>query len=83
VPIGDDCAILEIVLRRLARDGFGRVTIAIGHLGELIRAYAGTGGQWGLNIDYATETKPLNTMVRRLRFWIGCPMTSWYSTETS
>ena len=62
VPIGDDCAILEIVLRRLARDGFGRVTIAIGHLGELIRAYAGTGEQWGLDIDYATETRPLNTM---------------------
>ena len=43
VPIGDESAILEIVLRQLARDGFRRITIAIGHLGELIRAYVGRG----------------------------------------
>ena len=62
VPIGDECAIIEIVLRQLARDDFRRVTIAIGHLGELIRAYVGTGEQWGLEVDYATEDKPLSTM---------------------
>jgi NDP-mannose synthase len=62
VPIGDESAILEIVMRQLARDGFGRVTIAIGHLGELIRAYVGTGRQWGIDVDYATESKPLSTM---------------------
>ena len=62
VPIGDETAILEIVLRQLARDGFERITIAIGHLGELIRAYVGTGEQWGLHVDYATEPKPLYTM---------------------
>ena len=62
VPIGDECAILEIVLRQLARDDFRRITIAIGHLGELIRAYVGTGEQWGLEVDYATEDKPLSTM---------------------
>jgi NDP-sugar pyrophosphorylase family protein len=62
VPIGDQCAILEIVLRQLAREGFRRVTITIGHLGELIRAYVGTGAQWNLEVDYATEEKPLGTM---------------------
>jgi len=62
VPIGDETAILEIVLRQLARDGFRRLTIAIGHLGELIRAFAGDGSQWGLHVDYATEDKPLGTM---------------------
>jgi mannose-1-phosphate guanylyltransferase len=62
VPIGDECAIIEIVLRQLARDGFRRVTIAIGHLGELIRAYVGSGEQWGLEVDYATEDRPLSTM---------------------
>ena len=62
VPIGDETAILEIVLRQLARDGFGRITIAIGHLGELIRAYVGSGEQWGLEVDYATEARPLSTM---------------------
>ena len=62
VPIGDECAILEIVLRQLAHAGFRRATLAIGHLGELIMAYVGSGEQWGLDVDYATETKPLGTM---------------------
>jgi NDP-sugar pyrophosphorylase family protein len=62
VPIGDDCAILEIVLRQLSRAGFERVTLAIGHLGELIKAYVGSGAQWGLECDYALETEPLGTM---------------------
>jgi NDP-mannose synthase len=62
VPIGDESAILEIVLRQLAAQGFTRVTIAIGHLGELIRAYVGAGGQWGLEVDYAVEDAPLGTI---------------------
>lgn len=62
VPIGDQHAILEIVLRQLATSGFTRCTIAIGHLGEIIRAYVGDGSQWGMDIDYATEENPLGTM---------------------
>lgn len=62
VPIGDQHAILEIVLRQLSGAGFSRCTIAIGHLGEIIRAYVGDGSQWGLKVDYATEESPLGTM---------------------
>jgi NDP-sugar pyrophosphorylase family protein len=62
VPIGDQHAILEIVLRQLATFGFTDCTIAIGHLGEIIRAYVGDGSQWGLEIDYSTEESPLGTM---------------------
>lgn len=62
VPIGDESAILEIVLRQLASNGFRRATIAIGHLGELIRAYVGDGGQWGVEVDYAVEAAPLGTI---------------------
>lgn len=62
VPIGDESAILEIVMRQLAANGIRRVTIAIGHLGELIRAYVGSGEQWDLDVDYATESRPLGTM---------------------
>ncbi|MEU1694231.1 sugar phosphate nucleotidyltransferase [Streptomyces hirsutus] len=62
VPIGDQHAILEIVLRQLATSGFTHCTIAIGHLGEIIRAYVGDGSQWGMDIDYATEENPLGTM---------------------
>ncbi|MET7986103.1 MULTISPECIES: sugar phosphate nucleotidyltransferase [unclassified Streptomyces] len=62
VPIGDQHAILEIVLRQLASTGFTSCTIAIGHLGEIIRAYVGDGSQWGLAVDYSTEESPLGTM---------------------
>lgn len=62
VPIGDEYAILEIVLRQLHSAGFTSITIAIGHLGQLIRAYCGDGSQWGLEIRYWDEETPLGTM---------------------
>ena len=62
VPIGDEFAIIEIVLRQLRTAGFTSVTIAIGHLGQLIRAYCGDGSQWGLDITYWPEDEPLGTM---------------------
>jgi NDP-mannose synthase len=62
VPIGDECSILEIVMRQLAHHGYGSATIAIGHLGELIEAYVGDGSQWGMRVDYARERDPLGTI---------------------
>ncbi|MFP3986637.1 nucleotidyltransferase family protein [Streptomyces sp. E11-3] len=62
VPIGDQHAILEIVLRQLAARGFSSCTLAIGHLGHIIRAYVGNGSQWGLRVGYCTEDSPLGTM---------------------
>ncbi|MFI0817774.1 NDP-sugar synthase [Streptomyces sp. NPDC021098] len=62
VPIGEQHAILEIVMRQLAASGFTSCTLAIGHLGHIIRAYVGNGSQWGLRVGYATEDSPLGTM---------------------
>jgi NDP-mannose synthase len=62
VPIGDTYSILEIVLRQLAGQGFTRATLAIGHMGQLIRAYVGTGEQWGIEVDYIEEESPLGTI---------------------
>ncbi|GGO38904.1 MULTISPECIES: nucleotidyltransferase family protein [Streptomyces] len=62
VPIGGQHAILEIVLRQLSAAGFTSVTLAIGHLGHIIRAYVGNGSRWGLRVGYATEDSPLGTM---------------------
>jgi NDP-sugar pyrophosphorylase family protein len=62
VPIGEDSSILEIVLRQLSHRGFGSATIAIGHLGEIIRAFVGDGSRWGLEVDYTVEDDPLGTM---------------------
>jgi NDP-sugar pyrophosphorylase family protein len=62
VPLGEEYAIIEVVLRQLQAAGFEDVTIAIGHLGQLIQAYCGDGSQWGLRIRYWTEDEPLGTM---------------------
>lgn len=62
VPIGDEYAILEILLHQLSRQGFRTVTLAIGHLGHLIRSYVGDGSRWGLRVDYAVEEAPLGTI---------------------
>ena len=42
MPIGDR-PVLDIVVRQLRRHGFDRVTIATGHLAELIEAFFGDG----------------------------------------
>ena len=62
MPIGDSHAILEIVLQQLASCGFTSVTLAINHLGRLIRAFAGDGSRWGLRIEYVEESVPLSTV---------------------
>jgi NDP-sugar pyrophosphorylase family protein len=62
VPIGDRYSILEIVLTQLADQGFTDVTLAIGHLGHLIRSFVGDGARWGLRVEYVEEESPLGTM---------------------
>lgn len=62
VPIGDRYAILEIVLHQLAACGFTGATIAINHMGHLIRAFVGDGSRFGLRVDYAEERVPLSTI---------------------
>jgi NDP-sugar pyrophosphorylase family protein len=61
VPIGTT-PIIEIVLRQLARHGFRRVGIALGHMSEIIRAVAGDGSRFGIELDYSDEEQPLGTM---------------------
>ena len=56
VPLGDDHSVLEVVLRQLARRGFRRATLAIGHLGQIVRAYVGNGQQWGIRAGFRAGT---------------------------
>jgi len=60
MPI-DDLPILEVVLRQLKFYGFQRVTLAVGHLAELLMAFCGDGRKWGLELDYSREDQPLGT----------------------
>jgi len=61
MPVGD-FPILEVVLRQLRGQKLTDVTLAVGHLGNLIRAFFGDGSKWGVKIDYSFEEEPLGTV---------------------
>jgi NDP-mannose synthase len=61
MPIGE-FPILEVIVRQLARAGFSRITMAVNHQAELIKAFFQEGARWGTRIDYSLEDKPLGTM---------------------
>lgn len=61
VPVGD-MPVMEILVRQLAAQGFRRVTVAVGHLAELIQTFFGDGSKWGLKIDYSIEDRALGTI---------------------
>ena len=60
MPIGD-VPILEVVVRQLKYAGFDDITMAVGHLAELLMAYFGNGSKLGVNISYSREEEPLGT----------------------
>ena len=62
VPVGGEMPIIEVIIRQLARSGFSRLTFAVNHKANLIRAFCGDGSQWGVKIDYSLEDKPLRTI---------------------
>lgn len=52
---------LEIILDRLASEGFVNIVISLNYKGEMIKEYFGDGRSKGLNISYVEETRPLGT----------------------
>jgi NDP-sugar pyrophosphorylase family protein len=60
MPI-NDMPILEVVIRQLKKAGFKKITMAVGHLAELIEAFFNNGIKWGLDISYSREDIPLGT----------------------
>jgi NDP-sugar pyrophosphorylase family protein len=61
MPVGDR-PILDVVLHQLRRHGFSHVTIATGHLAELIEAFLRDGTAYDLAVDYHREQEPLGTV---------------------
>ena len=61
MPIGD-YPILEVIIRQLARQGFGHVTLAVNHQANILKAFFEDGNRWGVQIDYSLETKPISTI---------------------
>ncbi|MEN6621732.1 MAG: sugar phosphate nucleotidyltransferase [Smithella sp.] len=60
MPIGD-YPILEIIIRQLKKNGFKKVTLAIGHQSDLFMAFFCKGEKWGIEIDYCIEEEPMGT----------------------
>jgi NDP-sugar pyrophosphorylase family protein len=60
VPVGG-MPILEMVIRHLQQEGFKRVTLAVGYMADLIKAYFQDGSKWGVKINYSYEETPLGT----------------------
>lgn len=61
MPLGD-YPILEVIVRQLVRHRFDRITMAVNHQAEIIKAFFGDGGKWEVKIDYSLETQPLSTI---------------------
>jgi NDP-sugar pyrophosphorylase family protein len=61
MPLGE-YPILEVIVRQLAIDGFDRITMAVNHQANLIKAFFGDGASWNVQIDYSVESQPLSTI---------------------
>lgn len=61
VPVAER-PILELIIGQLARDGFTRIDLSVGHLGGLIKAYLDhIELPEGLDLHYVWEDEPLGT----------------------
>jgi NDP-sugar pyrophosphorylase family protein len=61
VPIGD-MPILEVMIHQLKRSGVDEITLTVGHLANLLRAFFSDGSRYGIKIEYSYEEKPLGTV---------------------
>ncbi|MCI0530349.1 MAG: NTP transferase domain-containing protein [candidate division Zixibacteria bacterium] len=61
MPVGN-YPILEILIRTLKKHRLTDITLAVGHLGNLIETYFGKGEKLGVRISYNHEKKPLGTV---------------------
>jgi NDP-sugar pyrophosphorylase family protein len=60
LPLGD-VPILEVLLKQLARAGFTRIVMTLGHMAPVFEAYFGDGTKLGLKISYVIEEQSLGT----------------------
>ncbi len=60
LPVGDR-PLLEHILEQLRKAGVRQVNLATHYLGEKIQEHFGDGGQFGLELSYVWEDRPLGT----------------------
>jgi len=60
LPLGDR-PLLSYIIAQLSRCAVRDIILALGYHAELIKAYCGDGGRFGVRIGYVEETRPLGT----------------------
>jgi NDP-sugar pyrophosphorylase family protein len=60
MPLGET-PVLEVLLRKLRREGIDGAILAVNHMRHLIEAYFGDGSRFGMPIEYSREEMPLGT----------------------
>ena len=61
MPIGE-FPILEVIVKQLVIHGFDKITMAVNHQADVIKAFFTDGSKWGVKIDYSLELSDLGTM---------------------
>lgn len=61
LPVGNEGPLLETTLRRLAASGFRRILLSVNYKADLIREHFGDGLEFGVDISYIEEDRPLGS----------------------
>src|SRR4030067_2127181 len=61
MPVGEH-PVLEILILQLKKHRLTDITLAVGHLGNLIETFFGNGRRLGVRIKYSNEDRPLGTV---------------------
>jgi NDP-mannose synthase len=68
-PVGEHHAVIDLTLAQLEAQGFTEVTIVVGSLGGLVRAFCDDGSQWGVRLRYWDDTAalgPIGSLIAHL-----------------
>lgn len=60
LPVGEQ-PLLEIIIKQLRDSGINRVNVTTHHCGEKIEQHFGDGHEWGVDLTYVAEDRPLGT----------------------
>ena len=60
LPVGEQ-PLLEIIIKQLRDSGVKHINVTTHHCGEKIEEHFGDGREWGVDLRYVTEDRPLGT----------------------
>lgn len=53
--------VAELIIKKLSKEGFKKIVMAVNYRGDLIKAFFQSGKKWNVKIDYSFETEQLGT----------------------